>query len=256
VLGFLLRGGDMTTTAFMALLMAAFFLASAGASSAYLTVSEVFPMEIRGLAIALFYAVGTAVGGISGPLFFGNVIHSGDVRLVALGFFVGAAAMAVGGIAELALGVRAEGKSLENIATPLTAEEAEGSENPEADLVAEVDAGTQSTPGKRRDAGPPRLGPGSAFYSPSQIGTAGTTSRWAAASDEARKWEIDVIVRSVDRHGPMTRDALEGYIGGRFWGPGRFSSALRRAVAGGRVRRVSRHSYVGGGTSERASSGR
>jgi MFS family permease len=256
VLGILLRGGDMTTTAFMALLMAAFFLASAGASSAYLTVSEVFPMEIRGLAIALFYAVGTAVGGITGPLFFGNVIHSGDVGLVALGFFVGAGAMALGGIAELALGVRAEGQSLENTATPLTAEEAEESESTEADAVGKADPVARGTPGKRRDAGPPRLGPGSAFYSPGQIGTAGTTSRWAAASDEACAWEIEVIVRSVDRHGPIKREALEAYIGGRFWGPGRFSSALRRAVAGGRVRRVSRHSYVGGGTSERASSGR
>ena len=61
----------LTTWSFMALVLAAFFLASAGASSAYLTVSEVFPMETRALAIALFYAVGTAVGGIAGPVLFG-----------------------------------------------------------------------------------------------------------------------------------------------------------------------------------------
>jgi hypothetical protein len=88
-----LRGGALTTTSFMALLLASFFLASAGASSAYLTVSEVLPLEIRGLAIALFYAVGTAVGGITGPLLFGNFIHSGDHGLIALGFFIGAAAI-------------------------------------------------------------------------------------------------------------------------------------------------------------------
>jgi MFS family permease len=136
VLGILLRNGSLTTTAFMALIMATFFLASAGASSAYLTVSEVFPMETRGLAIALFYAAGTAVGGITGPLLFGNFIHSGNVSLVATGFFIGAAAMALGGIAELLFGVRAEGKSLENIATPLTAEEAEADPRRQGEIQA------------------------------------------------------------------------------------------------------------------------
>src|SRR3954467_9675147 len=123
LLGILLRGGHLTTVSFMALVVAAFFLASAGASSAYLTVSEVFPMETRALAIALFYAVGTAVGGIAGPVIFGALIHSGDATKVATGFFIGAAAMAIGGLAELRFGVRAEQQSLENIAKPLTAEE-------------------------------------------------------------------------------------------------------------------------------------
>jgi MFS family permease len=107
----------------MALIMATFFLASAGAGSAYLTVSEVFPMETRALAIAFFYAIGTAIGGSSGPLLFGNFIHSGDPAQVATGFLIGAGAMALGGIAELMWGVRAEGRSLEAIATPLTAAE-------------------------------------------------------------------------------------------------------------------------------------
>ena len=57
---------------FTAALAATFFFASAGASSAYLTVSEIFPMEIRALAIAFFYAIGTAIGGITGPLVFGS----------------------------------------------------------------------------------------------------------------------------------------------------------------------------------------
>ena len=58
-----------------------FFFASAGASSAYLTVSEIFPMETRAMAIAFFYAVGTALGGITGPLLFGKLIeHGQDVR--------------------------------------------------------------------------------------------------------------------------------------------------------------------------------
>jgi MFS family permease len=110
---------------FMAFVFATFFLASAGASAAYLTVSEIFPMETRALAIAFFYAVGTAAGGIAGPLLFGNLINSGDRGQVEIGFFIGAAVMAVGGIAELLLGVPAEGQQLEDIAKPLTVEEAE-----------------------------------------------------------------------------------------------------------------------------------
>jgi MFS family permease len=125
VLGVLLVTDSLTTWSFMALVLATFFLASAGASSAYLTVSEIFPMETRALAIALFFAVGTAAGGIAGPELFGQFIHSGDADLVALGFFIGAAAMALGGIAELVFGVRAEQQSLESIARPLTAEEAD-----------------------------------------------------------------------------------------------------------------------------------
>ena len=87
---------------------AIFFLASAGASSAYLTVSEIFPMETRALSIAFFYAVGTGAGGITGPLLFGHLIASGNQDQVAIGFFIGAAVMAIGGIAELAFGVKAE----------------------------------------------------------------------------------------------------------------------------------------------------
>ena len=106
-----------------------FFFASAGASAAYLTASEVFPMETRALCIAFFYAIGTAAGGITGPLFFGWLIDrasaSGDITKIAIGYFVGAALMIVGGVIQAFLGVKAEGKSLESIAQPLTAEEAD-----------------------------------------------------------------------------------------------------------------------------------
>ena len=255
VLGILLRNGALTTGMFMTLLVAAFFLASAGASSAYLTVSEVFPLEIRGLAIALFYAVGTAVGGITGPLLFGNMIQSGDARLVALGFFAGAAAMGIGGVAELVLGVRAEGKSLENIATPLTAEESDA-DRPGADRArrasrdtADPTANGHATRPALR-AGPTRqsrkpvgLGPGSAFYSPGQIGTAGTVSRWAAASEDALDHEIEVLSRCLERHGPMRRAVLASFLQAQFWGPGRFTVALRYAVEEGRVTRLSSGSY-------------
>ena len=72
MLTILFVGGSLGLWGFMALLLATFFLASAGASSAYLTVSEIFPMETRALAIAFFYAIGTAVGGITGPFLFGE----------------------------------------------------------------------------------------------------------------------------------------------------------------------------------------
>ncbi len=104
-----------------------FFFASAGASAAYLTASEIFPMETRALCIAFFYAIGTAVGGISGPLLFGALIEnasgSGDITKIAAGYFIGAALMVAGGVVEALLGVKAEGQALESIAQPLTAED-------------------------------------------------------------------------------------------------------------------------------------
>ncbi|MBP2327333.1 MFS family permease [Kibdelosporangium banguiense] len=98
-----------------------FFFASSGASAAYLTVSEIFPMEIRAMCIALFYAVGTGVGGIVGPVLFSVLVESGDPGNVALGYCIGAGVMIIGGIAELVLGVEAAKRSLEDVATPLSA---------------------------------------------------------------------------------------------------------------------------------------
>jgi MFS family permease len=100
--------------------MVVFFFASAGASSAYLTVSEVFPMETRAMAIAFFYAIGTAIGGIIGPILFGHLIESG-IHAVVVGYYIGAGLMIAAGLVELFLGVDAEGKSLEEIAEPLSA---------------------------------------------------------------------------------------------------------------------------------------
>ena len=127
-LGIFLIGGSLTTWSFMAFILVIFFLASAGASSAYLTVSEIFPMETRALSIAFFYAVGTAAGGIAGPLLFGHLIASGSESQVAVGFFIGAGVMTLGGVAELLFGVKAEQERLEDVAEPLTAEGVEGAE--------------------------------------------------------------------------------------------------------------------------------
>jgi MFS family permease len=111
---------------FIGVLAVAFFLASAGASAAYLTVSELFPMETRALAIAFFYAVGTAIGGITGPLLFGQLINSGQRGQVVWSFLIGAAVMAVAGLIELWLGIAAEQRPLEELALPLTVADAEG----------------------------------------------------------------------------------------------------------------------------------
>ncbi len=100
--------------------MVIFFVASAGASSAYLTVSEIFPMETRALAIAFFYAVGTGLGGIIGPVLFGNLIATKKPGPVAVGYLIGAGLMAGAGVVAAFLAVDAEQRSLEDIAAPLS----------------------------------------------------------------------------------------------------------------------------------------
>jgi len=97
-----------------------FFFASAGASAAYLTVSEIFPMETRAMAIALFYAIGTGIA-IAAPWTFGKLIETGSVTDVALAFVIGGSIMILGGIVEILLGVEAAGKSLEAVARPINA---------------------------------------------------------------------------------------------------------------------------------------
>jgi len=99
--------------------MGVFFFASAAASSAYLTVAETFPLEIRALAIAAFYAIGTGIGGVSGPLLFGALVETGSRDLVLVGYFIGAALMAVAAIVGWIWGTAAEGKSLEDVSKPL-----------------------------------------------------------------------------------------------------------------------------------------
>jgi MFS family permease len=98
-----------------------FFFASSGASAAYLTVSEIFPMEIRAQAIALFFAVAQCFGAF-GPWFYSKLIGTGSNHgMLTLGYLIGAAVMVVGGLVEAFLGVDAEGQSLEDVASPLSA---------------------------------------------------------------------------------------------------------------------------------------
>ncbi|GAB3213233.1 MFS transporter [Marinactinospora thermotolerans] len=118
--GALFQAEVLTATTLTLCWCAVFFVASAGASSAYLTVSEIFPMETRPQAIALFYAIGTALGGILGPGLFGALVASGDIGQVTFGYYLGAGLMILGGLVELFLGVEAARRSLEDIADPLS----------------------------------------------------------------------------------------------------------------------------------------
>jgi MFS family permease len=107
-----------------------FFFASAGASSAYLTVSEIFPLEVRAKAIAVFFAIAQCFGAL-GPVIYGALIGDGThTTPLFLGYLLGAAVMIVGGLVAAFLGVNAEGKSLEELAMPLGAREAAASRRP------------------------------------------------------------------------------------------------------------------------------
>jgi MFS family permease len=121
--GVLFNNGSLSATTLTAMWCLVFFFASAGASAAYLTVSEIFPMETRAMAIAFFYAIGTGIGGIVGPIYFGKLIESGRAAVVH-GYYIGAGLMIAAGLVELVLGVDAAQRSLEDIAEPLTAQDA------------------------------------------------------------------------------------------------------------------------------------
>jgi MFS family permease len=123
VVGWLFRADLVDAAALTACWSGIFFVASAAASAAYLTVSESFPLEARALAIALFYAVGTGIGGIAAPALFGALIGSGARGEVFLGYLLGAALMLGAALTELAIGVNAERRPLEAVARPISAVE-------------------------------------------------------------------------------------------------------------------------------------
>jgi MFS family permease len=126
VTGLLFKGHHLDATTFTACCCVVFFFASAGASAAYLTVSEIFPLETRALCIAVFYAIGTGIGGVIGPQVFSRMINTESYEQVFLALSLGAVMMILGGLAELIFGVKAERESLENIAKPLTVEDSSG----------------------------------------------------------------------------------------------------------------------------------
>ena len=230
----LFNAGSLTAWTFVGCLCAAFFFASAGASAGYLTVSEVFPMEIRAMAIAFFYAVATALGGITGPVLFGKLVDS--PAQLTVGFLIAAGLMVVAAVVEAVIGIDAEGEQLEDIAKPLTAEAAEGGEAPEraedrrgADLVQR----------------------GSRFSRPAWSPTAVASSRPRMDRDLDR--EVAAIVAALSSADtPLDRRALATRVAARRWGAGRFSIALSVATERGLIRRVGRGSYEALRTAEPA----
>jgi MFS family permease len=117
--GYLFVSGMLTAQTQTLVWMVIFFFASAAASSAYLTVSENFPLELRALAIAVFYAIGTAIGGVAGPILFGWLIDTGSRASLLVGYLFGAALMLIAAVVALRWGVAAERKPLEEVARPL-----------------------------------------------------------------------------------------------------------------------------------------
>src|SRR5215469_10299443 len=119
IVGYLFREEVLTASQLTLCWTGIFFFASAAASSAYLTVSESFPIEARALAIAFFYALGTALGGVVSPWLFGTLVGSGERGAVFGGYLFGAGLMIAAALTELAIGIKAERQPLESVARPL-----------------------------------------------------------------------------------------------------------------------------------------
>jgi MFS family permease len=238
VTAWLFDKGTLTATTQTAAWVIIFFFASAGASSAYLTVSEIFPMETRAMAIAFFYAIGTAVGGISGPLLFGVLIASGKRGDLTIGYLIGAVLMIAAGLVEVWLGVNAEQKPLEEIATPLTAEDADQDGAVKEEAVTAAAAGTGQRRPRRRVE--PAVTPQGAYRSWSPMYPAYV----APLIDTARDREVDQIAAALADAGAVERRQLAQLVHADLWGPGRFPSALRQAVMQGKVRRTGRGLYA------------
>ncbi|HTT89128.1 MAG TPA: MFS transporter [Acidimicrobiales bacterium] len=231
--------GDLTAFSQTVAWVVIFFLASAGASSAYLTVSEIFPMETRALAIAFFYAIGTGLGGIIGPVLFGQLVATKRPGDMAIGYLIGGCLMAAAGLVEVFLGVDAEQQSLEDIAAPLSATE-------------ETTAGEETTPAApARTAARPAPSPVGPYPPPwRRFGQAAWSPRPQASlyprDDPYLGREVDAIVDMVNSAGPMSPLQLSRAVRAQYWGPGRFRMAVRSAMAAGRIRRVGRNRLAAG----------
>jgi MFS family permease len=217
VTAFLFERHQLSAISLTVLWCVVFFFASAAASAAYLTVSEVFPLEIRALAIAFFYAVGTGLGGIIGPALFGKLIASKSFLEVAIGFWIAAAWLLVAAVVTWMLAVDAEQKPLEEVAEPLSAA---GNTDEEA--------ADEPTRRERREVSgyPLRAG---AHWSP----------RYSFhGADDPLEGQVAALERAAaEADRPLSERELLARTNARHWGPGVARRALRRAVADGRIER-------------------
>jgi MFS family permease len=203
---YLFERGSLTATTLTIAWSVIFFFASAGASAAYLTVSEIFPLELRAMAIAFFYAISTAIGGITGPVLFGALIGSHNRTTLAIGYLAGAVLMLLAGVVEFLLGVNAEQKALEDVAAPLTA--------------ADGDEATKTTASASGHARPP------------------APAASPRTHDRALEHEVGLIVALLGDTGPLPRRVIGERLVARRWGPGQLGHALWAARVAGRIRRV------------------
>ncbi len=194
-----------------------FFFASAAASAAYLTVSEVFPLEIRALAIAFFYAIGTGLGGIIGPALFGKLIGSKSFTEAAVGFLIAAGWLIIAGITAFFLAVDAEQKPLEEIAEPLSSTEHDDGED-------------SDEPTTRERAEQKRPSRGRATWAPRYAYSSGGDDRL-----EGQVAAIGRVAGEADR--PLAERELLTLTNARYWGPGVGRRAVRRAVDDGVIER-------------------
>ena len=257
ITAYLFKQGVLTATTQTIAWCIIFFFASAGASAAYLTVSEIFPMETRAMAIAFFFAIGTAIGGIVGPLLFGRLIETEEVTPVFWGYVLGASLMIVGGIIQAILGVKAERKALEDVALPVSAEQAgetgyeggtEGAPPRDGDRTGRfsrrprpVDtpqAATTVLAGTKGPVGPSET---QAMHSSRQL----VGERSSVDTDVDA--EVDALVEVLSTRGELTRRELSALAESKAWGPGRFGRALELGVLSGRIRRTGRDRYAAGG---------
>lgn len=118
--GLAFRSGLLDATTQTLFWSVTFFFASAAASAAYLTVAESFPLEVRALAIAIFYAVGTGLGGVAAPWLFGTLIESGSRDQVLIGYVLGSGLMIIAAVLTKVIGIDSERKALEDVAKPLS----------------------------------------------------------------------------------------------------------------------------------------
>ena len=228
VTAWLFDHGMLTATTQTIAWVVIFFFASAGASAAYLTVSEIFPMETRALAIAFFYAVGTGLGGIIGPVLFGNLIATKHPSTWPSATSSAAGLMVAAGIVEVVLGVDAEQKSLEDVATPVSAVDGDDDDR---------DATTSTSP-------PPRTR--GAFRAPPHPGGRTSWSLLPAVVGPPEQRSLPRARarcdRAVARHPRAAGTARAATIRRRaVLGAGALPRRVRHGLLSGRVRRIGGH---------------
>ncbi len=260
--GWLFQADALTVWWQTGLWVVIFFFASAGASAGYLTVSETFPLEIRAMVIAFFYAIGTGVSGILGPWLFGRLIESGNRMSVFWGYAAAGGVMVVAGVIHATMGVRAEQSSLEDVAAPLSATDRDGEgEHDEGRSGEDRDRDRDGGDGSRDEEAPSEREGGRG--EPGRLEPVAMTARapaggfpvvYAGDGTHALHDETRVLVAALEEDGPADRHELDRRVRARYWGPGRFRLALRNGLQSHQIAEDHGRLYAvaeGGGREER-----